>query len=58
MEDKVLRQLIIDELDFESSIDAANIGVAVEKASSRLVGTSQAMPRKLLPNAPFSASRA
>ena len=31
MADKYLRQLVIDELDFEPSVDAANIGVAVER---------------------------
>lgn len=36
--DKVLRQLIIDELDFEPSIDAANIGVAVKKGVVTLTG--------------------
>ena len=30
MNDKPLRQNVIDELDFEPSIDAADIGVAVE----------------------------
>jgi osmotically-inducible protein OsmY len=38
MDDKTLRQLIIDELDFEPSIDAANIGVAVEKGIVTLTG--------------------
>lgn len=38
MEDKVLRQFIIDELDFEPSIDAANIGVAVENGIVTLTG--------------------
>jgi osmotically-inducible protein OsmY len=30
MTDKVLRQTIVDELDFEPSVDSANIGVAVD----------------------------
>ena len=30
MSDKILRQTIVDELDFEPSIDFTNIGVAVE----------------------------
>jgi osmotically-inducible protein OsmY len=38
MDDKTLRQLIIDELDYEPSIDAANIGVAVEKEVVTLTG--------------------
>jgi len=38
MEDKVLRQFLIDELDFEPSIDAANIGVAVENGVVTLSG--------------------
>jgi len=38
MDDKILRQFIIDELDFEPSIDAANIGVAVEKGVVTLTG--------------------
>ena len=58
MDDKILRQCIIDELDFEPSIDAANIGVAVEKASSLLPGTSQTMPRKLLQSVRSGGSKA
>lgn len=38
MDDKTLRQFIIDELDFEPSIDSANIGVAVEKGVVTLTG--------------------
>jgi osmotically-inducible protein OsmY len=38
MDDKVLRQFIIDELDFEPSIHAAHIGVAVEKGVVTLTG--------------------
>jgi osmotically-inducible protein OsmY len=38
MDDKVLRQIVIDELDFEPSIDAANIGVAVENGVVTLTG--------------------
>lgn len=38
MDDKVLRQNIIDELDFEPSINAANIGVAVENGVVTLTG--------------------
>jgi osmotically-inducible protein OsmY len=38
MTDKALRQTIIDELDFEPSIDAANIGVAVDNGVVTLTG--------------------
>jgi osmotically-inducible protein OsmY len=38
MGDKTLRQFIIDELDFEPSIDSANIGVAVENGVVTLSG--------------------
>ncbi|HYP58570.1 MAG TPA: BON domain-containing protein [Beijerinckia sp.] len=38
MGDKVLRQSIIDELDFEPSIDAADIGVAVDEGVVTLTG--------------------
>jgi osmotically-inducible protein OsmY len=38
MDDKFLRQLVIDELDFEPSIQAAHIGVAVEKGVVTLTG--------------------
>lgn len=38
MKDDELRQYIIDELDFEPSIDAANIGVAVEDGIVTLSG--------------------
>ncbi len=38
MDDKQLRQEIIDELDFEPRIDAADIGVAVEDGVATLTG--------------------
>lgn len=38
MDDKKLRQLVIDELDYEPSIDATDIGVAVEKGVVTLSG--------------------
>jgi osmotically-inducible protein OsmY len=38
MDDKTLRQSIIDELDFEPSIDAAHIGIAVENGVVTLTG--------------------
>jgi osmotically-inducible protein OsmY len=47
MEDKVLRQFIIDELDFEPSIDAAHIGVAVENGVVTLTGHVASYVEKL-----------
>src|SRR6476469_8160034 len=38
MDDLVLQQLVIDELEFEPSVDAANIGVAVESGVVTLTG--------------------
>lgn len=38
MNDKELRQLVIDELDFDPSIDAADIGVAAENGVVTLTG--------------------
>lgn len=38
MDDKVLRQNILDELEFEPAVDAANIGVAVERGVVTLTG--------------------
>jgi osmotically-inducible protein OsmY len=38
MNDKLLRQDVLDELEFEPSIDAANIGVAVEQGVVTLTG--------------------
>ncbi|MBX4893557.1 BON domain-containing protein [Rhizobium bangladeshense] len=38
MDDITLRQNIIDELDFEPSIDAANIGISVEEGIVTLTG--------------------
>ena len=38
MSNKDLRQFIIDELDFEPSVNAANIGVAVENGVVTLSG--------------------
>jgi osmotically-inducible protein OsmY len=47
MEDKYLRQSIIDELDFEPSIDAADIGVAVEAGVVTLTGHVSSYAEKL-----------
>jgi osmotically-inducible protein OsmY len=47
MEDKYLRQSIIDELDFEPSIDAADIGVAVEGGVVTLTGHVSSYAEKL-----------
>ncbi|WP_043352644.1 BON domain-containing protein, partial [Methylobacterium sp. B1] len=38
MGDKLIRQNVIDELDFDPSIDAAHIGVAVENGIVTLTG--------------------
>jgi osmotically-inducible protein OsmY len=38
MDDKTLRQLVVDELDFEPKIDAAHIGVAVDHGVVTLTG--------------------
>ena len=38
MNDKQLRQLVVDELEYEPSIDAADIGVAVIPASLQNLG--------------------
>ena len=38
MLDKTLRQTIVDELDFEPSVDAANIGVALDNGIVTLTG--------------------
>ncbi len=38
MEDKTLRQFIVDELDWEPSVDSAHVGVAVDKGIVTLTG--------------------
>jgi osmotically-inducible protein OsmY len=47
MDDKTLRQFIIDELDFEPSVDAANIGVMVEKGVVTLTGHVKSYAEKI-----------
>lgn len=47
MNDKELRQNVIDELDFEPSIDSADIGVAVEKGVVTLTGHVPTYTQKL-----------
>jgi len=47
MTDKYLRQLVLDELDFEPSVDAANIGVAVEKGIVTLTGHVHSYAEKM-----------
>lgn len=42
MNDNTLWQNIIDELDFEPSVDAVNIGVAVDADHLRIYGSSRA----------------
>jgi len=47
MDDKQLRQDVLDELEFEPSIDAANIGVAVEDGIVTLSGHVASYTEKL-----------
>jgi osmotically-inducible protein OsmY len=47
MSDKDLRQYIIDELDFEPSVDAAHIGVAAEDGVVTLTGHVKSYSEKL-----------
>jgi osmotically-inducible protein OsmY len=47
MSDKNLRLTIIDELDFEPSVDSANIGVAVENGVVTLTGHVKSYAEKL-----------
>ena len=47
MDDKVLRQSIIDALDFDPSIDAANIGVTVDNGIVTLTGHTGSYAEKV-----------
>jgi osmotically-inducible protein OsmY len=47
MNDNELRQNVIDELEFEPSIDAANIGVAAENGVVTLTGHVASFPQKM-----------
>jgi len=47
MNDKELRQLVIDELEYEPSIDAADIGVAAENGVITLSGHVTDYPQKM-----------
>jgi osmotically-inducible protein OsmY len=47
VDDKALRENIIDELDFEPSINGANIGVAVEKGVVTLTGHVESYVEKI-----------
>ena len=47
MDDKALRQAVIDELDFEPSIDAAEIGVMAERGVITLTGHVRSYTEKL-----------
>lgn len=47
MNDLSLRQSILDELEWEPSIDAANIGVAVKDGIATLTGHVSSFPQKL-----------
>lgn len=51
MKDNELRQHVIDELEFEPSIDAANVGVAVEDGVVTLSGHVTSYVEKLTENA-------
>jgi hypothetical protein len=46
MTDKLLKQEILDELDFEPSVDAAGIGVAVENGVCNLEWPRLELPAK------------
>ena len=48
MDDKVLRQLIIDELDFEPRVDAASVGVAVDGGIVTLTGHVPSYMQKVM----------
>jgi len=47
MTDKSLRQFVIDELDFEPSVDAEHMGVAVENGVATLSGHVESFAEKL-----------
>jgi osmotically-inducible protein OsmY len=47
MSDKYLRQIVLEELDFEPSVDAANIGVAVENGIVTLTGHVSSYAEKM-----------
>jgi osmotically-inducible protein OsmY len=57
MDDKALRQNIIDELGFEPSINAANIGVAVEKGIVTLTGHVESYAEKIAAEKPWTLGR-
>ena len=48
MDDKLIRDDVLDELDFEPSIDATNIGVAVDDGVVTLTGHVSSYAEKLL----------
>jgi osmotically-inducible protein OsmY len=48
MNDKELRKNVLDELEFEPSIDASNIGVAAENGVVTLTGHVSSYWQKLL----------
>ena len=58
MQDTALRELILDELEFEPSVDAANIGVAVDGGIVTLRAMSRPTPKEQRPNMPLPGSRA
>lgn len=57
MSDAKIRQDVLDELEFEPSIDANDIGVAVENGVVTLTGYVPNFSRNLRSNVPFCGSR-
>ena len=57
MNNNILRQDIIDELEFQPSIDAANIGVAVDNGVVTLTGHVSTYGRRQPRKRRYAASR-
>ena len=49
MDDRTLRQHVLEELDFDPKVDAAGIGVSARDGIVRCPATSGPMPKKLPP---------
>ncbi len=47
MDDKLLRKYVVDELEFEPSVDAAHIGIAVDKGVVTLTGRVGSYAQKI-----------
>ena len=58
MDDKLVRDDVLEELDFDPSIDATNIGVAVDEGVVTLSGPYRATQKKSLPNVQPDESKA